>query len=69
MPSSGMFHLCDDIDNCRSEARIVEFDNADPTVVFDLLVEDADPMSQGFIVNQVERLSAVYGADVAVVTR
>lgn len=50
----------DDLAACRSTARIIEVEDQTNERVFDVLVDDADPMSMGIFVNRSERLLQLY---------
>jgi hypothetical protein len=50
----------EDLANCRSSARVIEVDTTTNATVFDIPIDDADPMSSGYIVNRSERLRSLY---------
>ena len=50
----------EDLANCRSSARVIEVDTTTNAAVFDVSIDDADPMSSGYIVNRSERIGALY---------
>jgi hypothetical protein len=45
---------------CRSTARIIEIDNGTGDKVFDLALDDADPSSTGYVVYRAERQVSLY---------
>jgi hypothetical protein len=51
----------DNVDSCRSSARIIEVDTETDERVWDLAVDDNDPQSTGYLVYRSERLTALYG--------
>ena len=53
---------------CRSSARVIEVDAASGAKVFDISIDDADPLSSGYIVNRSERLGALYPLGTATIT-
>ena len=52
----------DDLAVCRSTGRIIEVEDQTNERVFDVIIDDADPMSMGVFVNRSERLREVYTA-------
>ena len=50
----------DNLDVCRTTARVVEVEDENDERVFDIGLDDADPMSTGYVVWQSERLSGLY---------
>jgi len=59
----------DNIQACRSSARVIEVDTATDERVFDLAVDDADMLSSGYVVNRSERLATLYPGALVVVTQ
>ena len=53
---------------CRSSARVIEVDTASGAKVFNISIDDADPLSSGYIVNRSERLGALYPLGTATIT-
>jgi hypothetical protein len=45
---------------CRASARVIEVDTLTNERVFDIAIDDADPLSSGYIVNRSERLGFLY---------
>lgn len=58
----------DDLAACRSTARIIEVEDMTDERVFDVLIDDADPMSMGVLVNRAERLTRIYTDLTTIVT-
>jgi hypothetical protein len=51
----------DNVDSCRSSARIIEVDTETDERLWDLAVDDNDPASTGYLVYRSERLTSLYG--------
>ncbi len=58
----------DNLANCRSSARVIEVDTVTDAKVFDISIDDADPLSSGYIVNRSERLGSLYPVASVVIT-
>ncbi len=50
----------DNIQVCRSSARVIEVDTQTDERVFDIVIDDADPLSSGYVVNRSDRLVSLY---------
>ncbi|MCH8930906.1 MAG: aryl-sulfate sulfotransferase, partial [Proteobacteria bacterium] len=53
---------------CRSSARVIEVDTTTGAKVFDISIDDADPLSSGYIVNRSERLRVLYSLSTVTMT-
>lgn len=56
------------LQNCRSSARIIEVDTTTGERLFDLSVEDPDPMTSGYVVYRAERQFSLYSNNQITVT-
>lgn len=57
----------DDIQACRSTGRVIEIGSEADESVFDLLIDDSDPLSSGYVVNRSERLASLYPGNLVVI--
>ena len=58
----------DNLALCRSSARVIEVEPATSAKVFDISIDDADPLSSGYIVNRSERLGNLYPLGTVTIT-
>ena len=58
----------DNLASCRSSARVIEVDTTTGARLFDISIDDADPLSSGYIVNRSERLGNLYSLPTVTIT-